>query len=325
MKYFLKKAAVFMLPVVLLFYGADYFFSTILKKSKVFADGEYLVWNDLYDGNVNAEVVIYGSSRALKHIDPKMLGDSLLKTAYNLGVNGHSFRSQYFRNSLLLKYNSKPEIIIQTLDVTSFEKESDLYNQDQFLPYMLNNEDMYRSVYNGFKLLDYKLPMIRFYGKKEAFLEICRLILNISDNKPVRIKGYLPWDRTWNNDLMEAQKKLGSLEVKSDSSMIQLFERYLNECNQKNIKLIFVYTPEYIEGQKFVGNRSDILALYYRLSKKFNIPFFDYSNDPISFQKDFFYNSGHLNRRGAELFTGKLVCDIKKSQILLKHDTGMLP
>ena len=316
MKRFLKKTILFILPFLLAAHGLDYLLSGILKKSNDFADGEYPVWNALYEGKINSDIVIYGSSRALVHINPVMISDSLHSTAYNLGINGHSFRSEYFRHSLIMKYNKKPKIIIQTLDITSFEKMSDLYNPDQFLPYMLNNEAMKLALFNGFSSTDYDLPMIRFYGKKEAFIEICELLINPSGNNPERIKGYRPNDLVWNNDLLTAQQEFSrSFEIKSDSSMICLFEEYLKECQQRNIKIVFVFTPQYIEGQKFVSNWPVIMSLYYDFSRKYEIPFLDYSVDSISFRKEYFYNSGHLNKAGSQIFTARLLKDLQKYQI----------
>jgi hypothetical protein len=325
MKIFIKKVFFFILPLLLFAYGLDFFLSGVLKKSNSFADGEYPVWNDLYEGKINSDIVIYGTSRALVHIDPGMISSKLHTTAYNLGINGHSFKTQYFRHSLLLKFNKKPKIIIQTLDVTSFVKSNDLYNPDQYLPYMLNNEDMKLSIYSEYSSLDYKLPVIRYYGKKEAFIEVLKLLAIPSSNKVVRIKGYKSKDLKWNNDLMIAQQELGSLKVKSDSSMVLSFEKYLNECSKLNIKVIFVCTPVYIEGQQFVANWTEIMNLYHRLSQKFDIPFFDYSNDSLSLHKEYFYNSGHLNRTGAELLTAKLIDDISKSRILTASNSEIQP
>jgi hypothetical protein len=315
MKKYLLKIIVFLIPIVLLANLADYTLSGILKKSFSFADGEYPVWNDLYNGKINSDIVIYGTSRALKHISPAIITDSLNVNAYNLGINGHSFKSEYFRHQLLLKYDKKPKLIIQTLDATSFERNSDLYNPDQFLPYMYKNMEMKERVYNGFKEIDYRLPMIRYYGKKEALLEALRIAFAPGTNKPVKYRGYQPWDKSWTNDLLKAQEKFGSFQVVSDSGIVSLFERYLQECSQLNIPVIFVYTPEYIEGQKFISNRSEILNLYTKLSLKYNIPFFNYANDSISYKKEYFYNSGHLNKAGAELFTAKLVGDLRKNRI----------
>jgi len=315
MKSFIKRLFIFLLPFLLFSYGLDIFLSKTLKKSGSYADGEFPIWNTLYAGKINSDIVIYGSSRALKHIDPAMIRDSLHKSSYNLGVNGHSFRSEYFRHYLLLKYNKKPELIIQTLDVTSFEKKSDLYNPDQYLPYMLFNTDMRLHTYNGYPTADYYIPMIRYYGKKEALLEILDLIVNPSGNKPLRTRGYHSNDFTWNNDLQKAQEELGSFKVVSDTTMIELFDRYLAECARENIEVVFVYTPEYIEGQNFVSNRKEIMDLYDHFSAKYGITYFNYSRDTMSYKKEYFYNSGHLNSRGSELFTAKLINDLRKAGI----------
>ena len=214
MKILVKKVLLFILPFLLTAYGLDHFLSSSLKKSNSFADGEFPVWNDLYGSKINSEIVIYGSSRALVHIDPVMISDRLNTTAYNLGVNGHSFKSQYFRHLLLLKYNSNPKLIIQTLDVTSFDISSDFYNPDQYLPYMLNNDEMRLSVHNSHIKAEYKLPLIRYYGRKEALLEILNILIHPSGNKTVRIRGYQAKDLEWNDDLMKAQEKWECIRLK---------------------------------------------------------------------------------------------------------------
>ncbi len=322
MRKFIFRVLIFVIPFILLAYISDKTISGILKKSNSFADGEYPVWNDLYNGEINSDIVIYGSSRALKHISPEILYDSLNVPAYNLGVNGHTLRSEYFRHTLLMKYNRLPRLIIQTIDVTSFEKISDLYNPDQFLPYMLNNTEMERGIFNGFRHIDYHLPMIRYFGKKEAMLEVLKLVFAERLNTPVRVRGYRPRDQEWTDDLKSAKQKMGLLEVKSDSAIIVLFEKFIAECKEKKLPLVLVYTPEYIEGQKFVSNRADILSIYSILSQKYDVPLLDYSNDSISYNRNYFYNSGHLNKTGAELFTRMLIRDLYSINLLPLKDEG---
>lgn len=321
MRKFLVKLSLFLIPLVLISYGVDYFISVELKKSQSFADSEYPVWNALFEGKINADIVIYGSSRAFRHVDPKIMADSLEVPVYNLGVNGHSFRTEYFRHYLLLKNCIKPKLIIQTLDVVTFEKASDLYNQDQFLPYMLNNKEIEVHEYNGFTKLDYKIPMLRYFGKKEALLEVLKLILFKSSNHPVRTNGYAGQELTWTNDLSKARSDLGTMTIVSDPSIINLFEDYLEDCRKLKIPIVFVYTPEYIDGQKFITNRSDIFKIYKMLSEKYNIPFFDYSRDSISYHRELFYNTGHLNKTGAEIFTRKLIDDLRQNNITAKLKT----
>jgi hypothetical protein len=135
---------------------------------------------------------------------------------------------------------------------------------------------------------------------------------NLPKKLPDRKNGYQGQDETWNDDFIKAKVKMKEYEIKFDAATIQLFDEYLHECRNKGIKVILVYTPEYIEGQKFVKNREEMFKLFINLSLKYNIPFWDYSNDAISFQKKYFYNSSHMNKKGAELFTNKLTNALKE-------------
>jgi hypothetical protein len=99
---------------------------------------------------------------------------------------------------------------------------------------------------------------------------------------------------------------------KIDKESVILFEKFIVDSKKRNIPIIFVYTPEYIEGQHFVSNRAEIMALYKKIAIQYNIPFIDYSSDPMCFNKDYFYNAEHLNLKGANLFSSKLATDLKK-------------
>jgi len=323
MKKFLKHLLFFLLPMVLSSYFIDIFISSNLRKSSFCAYGEYHTWNAIIDGKINADIVIYGSSRASVNINPSMIRDSLHIPAYNLGIDGHNFWLQYLRHSMLLEKNPKPKLIIYSLDMFTLEKRKELYNYDQFLPYMLWNSEIRNATisYKGFSLFDYEIPLLRYFGKRSVIDTAINLINMQQNNNTGRILGYQGQDRSWNSDLDNAKKEIQFYEAKLNSASINLFERFLIECKKNSIKIIFLYTPEYIEGQKFVKNRSEIIGLYIKFSKKYDIPFYDYSNDSMSFNKKYFYNSSHLNKTGAELFTNKLISKIDSAyNCIKKHD-----
>ena len=87
----------------------------------------------------------------------------------------------------------------------------------------------------------------------------------------------------------------------------------MEECKRKKIKIVFVYAPEYFERGKFIENREEIFTLFNMFSKKYSIPFYDFSNDTISMQRKYFYNASHLNKTGAELFTKKLIDSLRSN------------
>lgn len=309
MKKFVKVLLYFVVPLVITPIMLDKVITSALKKSR---DGDFSVWNDLFDGRINSDIVIYGSSRASVNINPKIIEETLNRSAYNLGIDGHNFLMQYCRHKILLKYNRKPRIIILSLDNYTLDKRIDLYNPQQFLPYM--NDPIIKSTidkYIGYNYLDYYFPLIRYFGAKEANFVAFKILFLPFLNNETRYKGYQGQYIKWRKDLERANKSINKKFIQNlDNSTIELFERFLQETTGMGIKIIFVYTPEYIEGQAFVSNRSDYFSLYRKFSRKYGIPFYDFSGDLISYDKKYFYNSQHLNAAGAELFTKELIIEV---------------
>ena len=118
-----------MAPIFLLGYFFDVSISKNLKNSNRFAEKEYPTWNAIYEGKVNSDLLIFGSSRAWIHIDPTMISDSLGISSYNLGIDGHNFWLQNLRYRELLKYNKMPKFIICSLDYFTLKKNKELYNE----------------------------------------------------------------------------------------------------------------------------------------------------------------------------------------------------
>ena len=318
MKKFIQYLFLFILPIVLLSYFLDVFISTNLKKLNQYARKEYSTWNDVFDGKIHSDLLIYGSSRACQNFDPTMISESLHISTYNLGIEGHSFLLQYLRHVLLLKNNKKPKTIIISVDMFTLQKRKDLYNLEQFLPYMLWNKEIKEATinYEGFVFMDYEIPLVRYYGQTKTLEKMTRLFLGNLSNPVKRIKGFKAKNLLWNSDFDKAKLSMKKYEVKLNTDTLRLFERFLAECKKHNIKLIFVYSPEYIEGQKFVRNRGEIVSIYTKFSKQYQIPFYDYSNDAISYQKNYFYNTNHLTLIGTELFTAKLIDTLRTSSII---------
>lgn len=314
MKLFLYKVAVFLLPAVLLLYPLDMLISHSLLRSGSFAEGEYLVWNDIKQGSVNAQLLIYGSSRAWVQFSAAILQDSLGLSAYNMGIDGHNFGLQYFRHTEFLRGNPKPEIIIQEVDIFSLQKRPDLYNYAQFLPYMLWNKEIRRntSSYAGFSSWDFYAPLIRYCVEYEAFAESIKQLCCAKSSPPSRHLGYRGINLAWSNDLALARSKMDSYEVVPDTATCVLFDTFLAECRENGIRVVLVYPPEYIEGQQFVKNRAEVIDRYRHIARRHELLFLDYSDDSLCFDKQYFYNALHLNKRGSELFTATLAHDLKK-------------
>jgi len=76
-----------------------------------------------------------------------------------------------------------------------------------------------------------------------------------------------------------------------------------------------VNTPVYYRATQKLVNKKKINDLIRSFSRKYNIPYLDYTNDRICFDTAYFHIAVHLNSRGAELFSTKLANDIKALKI----------
>lgn len=308
MPIFLRRLAYFLLPIALLTFPLDYVISHYLQQSKVFASNEYMVWNDIYSRKLDTDIAIYGSSRAFVQFDPAILADSLHGSVYNFGVDGNDFGIQYLRHQLFLKYNKLPKKIVCSLDIYTLEKNKDLYNKDQFLPYLLYNQTIMPNLqqYNGFQKIDYYLPLTRYYGNKYAINCFFRNLFYKDTATAVRIRGYNPRTEDWNDDFDKAQQKIPQYEVKIDAALLHLFRDWIQECAQKKIEIVLVHAPEYIAAKDFITNRAEITDLYNEIAIQYNIKFIDFATNKICYDKQYFYNSQHLNKKGATLFSREL-------------------
>lgn len=309
MRNYLKNILLFLSPIVVLAYPIDLWISSSLKKEDHidFANGELNTWNYIYCDTTKSELLIYGSSRAWVHIDPNVIQKELGVTAFNYGIDGHNFVLQNLRHRESVKEKGYPKYVIYSIDVFTLAKRPDLFNSEQFLPYMFMNGSLQQTLltYEGFRKADFFIPLSRYFGKKKALDALFQE--NPSEKREL---GYLGFDLQWNNDLKNAQKDKGTVQIELDSSSISEFKALIKELKMNNVQICLIYTPEYIEAQNFVSNRGDILNLFRNISNENELLFLDYSDHLISKSKKYFYNGSHMNRTGAELFTKTVTADL---------------
>lgn len=275
----------------------------------------YAEWNDIYEGRVADDLVILGSSRATVHISPQILEDELGSSAYNLGIDGHRWRMQYCRFRILVEHNPIPKQVVVSLDSLSLENRADLYLYEQFLPYL--EDPLMRECAQGYEgspsSADLMLPLYKYYGlSRPAFIGFLEFF-NLSHVGNSKYKGYDPQDRSWNLDF-DAFKSGQSepLRIMPESASINDLESLLSYARDNGIAVTLVYSPEYFEIDALFVNRAEILALYRKTAERYGASMLDYSKHELSYNRDLFYNSQHLNKEGSEIFSQILAKDLKR-------------
>lgn len=312
MKNTIRNLLVAFLLIVPLLYVLQYWADKGLRKTKRLP---FATWTDIYQSKINADVLIIGSSRAQYMVSPKILDSILGINTYNLGMNGWGTDMQLARFKIFLQHNKPPKYIIHSIDLKIFDKRDDLWEYEQFLPYLddtiiVNNTRQYEGRFTFpelyFPAFKYNKNLgIMYNGIKGNF---------VSETKTYQYKGYVSNDINWNYVDYESGLKLfpNGMMTEIELDTRARFNEYIKFCKINNIKLIFEMAPMYYLGFLHMKNRQQIIDMIKECSLKNDITFLDYTDDTICYNQKYFYNTMHLNKRGAELFSVRLANDIKQ-------------
>ncbi len=302
--FFKKIFALFALLIVSL-YAFSYMVDTGLRKSR---NAYFASWNDLYNSKINADLLIMGSSRAEFHISPKILDSLLSLNSYNLGLSAWHFDMQYARFRMYLQHNRKPKYIIQNVDVYGFSKRADVADAPQFLPYIQDTilQRTITGLKGNFDFYQQNIPLLKYKNQQKIAFEGFFDFIGFSNlyDTTLKYKGYRGNNYAWNKDFESFKKRYPKgVRYKFDKEVIRQFNEYLGFCQRENIKVFLVYAPEYYEVQPYYKNKGELINLCQKSVEKYNCQFLDYSKNSLCFYKEYFYNSQHLNKQGAELFS----------------------
>ncbi len=290
-----------------------------LKRS---TNNDHQTWNMIVEGEINAELLVAGSSRAMRLIDPKILEDKTGLDSYNLGMEGARLRSQLARWDSYLAYNKPPRVIIQTVDLMSMGHAETVFKKQQYLPFLSDN-----NIYDHLKLVDNRLfldryfPLYKYHGYMDEFKEGLRLYAGQSPSiKHTEYKGFEAKDKSWNREFKQMTDTLKRGYLLHPDELIEegfeILDDMIKDCRKRNIQLVLVFTPQY-SGFTDLQVQTDSLVMgFEQLGKESNVHFINYVYDPICSDTTYFYNAMHLNRKGATVFTEQLAKDLMTKGIL---------
>jgi len=267
---------------------------------------QFGVWNKAVGGEIDARIVISGSSRALVHYDAKAIQGITGWSAYNLGQNATRSDLQFAFLKMYLEHNADPRIVVQNLDLHSLALSEEIYIPAQYVPY-LDEEGIYSALLN----IDdsaWKWRHVPLYGYtvKDMRFTWATGLKGLFGSNPAedRVLGFNPRDRKWTGEFerFKAANPAGA-DIEYDAEGIETFESMVNFCTQRGITLVLVYSPEYYEMIPYSNNREQIFSKFREIAVKYDAQFWDYSESALTKRREIFYNSQHLNYKGAYAFS----------------------
>lgn len=301
---FIKKLAIFIVVFFILDRAIGYAvqFLYFSKKDGNSAVTSYAILK------THEDLLIYGSSRAAHHYDCAVLTDSLGFSSYNCGKDGANIiYAETILPTALERH--KPKAIILDLIANDLAADNSGGAENRrnemmtsvLLPYVHKSKQMEEAVYEINPYEVYKAKLSWMYAYNSVILQVFANKLGAAHKV---INGFQP---------LKGSKVSIDFPVYDDYSPVdsftqRKFEEFIQTAKSQNIPLYVVISPMYFEPFKptpTVDSVKNILARY-------NLSLWDYSQDSIYKRKEYFYDNGHMNLKGAEAFSAALASRIKQ-------------
>jgi hypothetical protein len=306
---FLIKIFLFALIFTLL----TFCFNLCISKSIRNIDG---TWKAIYSKQLNCDIIFSGNSRSTAHFNPEIFDSILGVKSYNIGLDGNSFESQIIRLRVYLNNNPYPKLIILNSD--PFELQPTLLsNAQSYKPYMADTT--VRNQLRRIKITPwyYFNTITRYYGDYNSAFMAIKELSGLWAQKDPHIKGFLPETHIFNQKELEILKESKAEEVYVNAYSTKLLYNFIQDCKQKNIEILLVQTPIYIERQNKMSNLNEFTKKITEYSKMLSLNFYDFTRDSLCYSTQYFNNTTHLNAKGSTILCKKICNEIKNNKDLM--------
>jgi len=271
----------------------------------------------IFENKNNYDVLFIGSSRTYRHVYPKIIDSICGVNSYNAGIESGGMCDFKLTLDGYLQNHPAPKILVLTIDLPSFKKD-DVFFYPQYYPYINNQavkSDITKYGHNMYVIEKFPFLMITYFDDylKERAIRFLRG-LDIQDISPdtnvIVYKGFASnSDSHMNpNDTVKIKDRM-----KMTQGNIRTLDEIIEKCNERKIKIIFTYAPEYnFSYQRASGNVDSVFGLIANSAQKNNIPYL--RDDSLEICKDpkLFSNNLHLNKQGAKVYSTILATEINR-------------
>ena len=294
----MKKFLVHILLFCILLVCCDVVLGSVFRYLVAHAKGGDTGLNNLINNEMRAEILFMGSSRARRHYAPSVFEDSLGLSAFNCGHDGNGIILMYGVYKMIsARYN--PNVILYEV-APGFDLLTD--DNHTYLPYLRYYYDR-QGVDSIFWDVDSKERIKMLSNIYRYNMDVPQLVMdNIHPLQDVG-NGFRPMDKEMHYEPNEENKEEPLYSY--DSQKLKYIEKLIHDCQGKT-QLVFIASPAYkAKSDKVFEPIRDIAA-------KHGIPFIShYCDTTFTTHKEYFYDSSHMNRRGAEAYSKRVAGEVK--------------
>lgn len=257
------------------------------------ADKTYYVTHD-----IDADIVIMGSSGAVGSYDARQIADSTGMTCYNAAISGHFTKYQCSMLRLMLT-NHKPKYILWEIgDIALSDAYASMDYNEALDIYPYYDQDEYVRSYvdkkDEWQWLRMTSRLYRHNGKTANYMSVW---LNYDEDS---LLGFEPLPAT-GYKYPTLNKDTSSMEEYNASFSQARYDTIRNTirfCQKKGVKVIVTFAPRFTKAKV---HETLLFKKLVQLTKECNCEFIDFSlTDEFINDSTRYYGDGHINSHGAE-------------------------
>lgn len=307
----MKKFLIEILSLVLLFLAPLYALQEVvdIRARNNYRNGQYLALNIALDKKKDADVVIFGNSRAQGNFDTQIMDSVLSVKCCNMGMAGFPFDIQY--NLIIKPYlgkNVKPKLIIYEIGPSACLEHVHKIYQYHFLPYINDKHyDYYIEKCDRISKVDRYLPF-KYMGRTiRSFYE--ELTSEFGKDEGKDCFASLPPTLKYSPNIPS-----NLLKIERNHEIISQLQEFIQYCHENSIELLFVISPLHENDFCKLFPMDEFKAIADSATSPAEM--WDYS---VMFKSDttYFHDQIHINAYGASEFTRKFAEDIKTKYTML--------
>lgn len=253
---------------------------------------------------VNEDVLIFGSSRAMRHYDPSILGDSLKLSAFNVGKPGNTLLYSEAMFSQILTYH-KPKVVILDISPIEFASTERERGQKSMIDVLLKYRD-FPVINSRITELDAKQVFLsKLFWTYEFNSSIYTLFHNNQgEGTFLRTKGYRPLNGT---KVREDYVEIDNRDYVEDPILVRTFRDFLDSARKNHIQVHVVISPTTLH------HSHNSIAAIKKITSSFGYKTIDVSHLPEFKRVSFYYDKTHLNEIGARKFSESLADSLSQN------------
>lgn len=301
MKKFVIKIAIFAVVLYGLAWGLDYMISKGLYQME---DYRFMSWYEMQQGDINADILIMGNSRALSHFEPWTIDSITGMSCYNIGLGGYSITVEDLKYQYYRLYNKKPELIILQVDYMTLRYDNALHNHqsEQFLPLIYDRRIHHEMRRVGYSWLNLHCPLYRYWGYQEVIKNGLLEFIGIKHYvQEPSIQGMHYETGEWDGTELA---KMDSIHAELDGQGKKYFESFMQRCADEGVKVLLVNSPNYIGATNKTIGLDAVNAYYDSIASLYHTEYWNYTeNYDLCNDTANFVVSVHMNPDATHLFS----------------------